>query len=123
MAFGYLGSAIGSVTSNTTSVSYNTSSDYRLKDIEGSVVGYKERLMSLQPKQGTWKLDGSNFRGFLAHEFAVPYCGSVAGEKDAVDADGKPVMQAMQASTPEVMADLVALIQEFETRLTALENK
>jgi hypothetical protein len=40
-----------------------------------------------------------------------------------VDADGKPVYQAMQASTSEVIADLVAEIQDLRKRLAALEAK
>jgi len=123
-------SVVGSITFTTTATAYNTSSDYRLKNITGALTGYKERLMSLQPKQGTWKADGSEFRGFLAHDFAVPYRASVTGEKDAVDAEGNPIMQAMQASSSEVMADLVALVKEQQaiiesltTRITALEGQ
>jgi len=76
--------------------------------------------MALQPKQGVWKTDGSDFRGFLAHEFAQSYPASVIGEKDAVDADGNPKHQSMQASTAEVMADLVALVQEQQALITQL---
>jgi hypothetical protein len=47
---------------------------------------------------------------------------SVNGEKDAVDAEGKPVYQAMQASSAEVIANLVAEIQSLRKRLAALES-
>jgi hypothetical protein len=57
----------------------------------------------------------------LAHEFQEVYPSSVSGTKDAVDAEGKPVYQAMQASTSEVIADLVAEIQNLRKRLAALE--
>jgi hypothetical protein len=130
VSFGVTGTERGSITTSGTAVAYNTSSDYRLKDITGSLTGYKERLSALQPKQGSWKADGSEFRGFLAHEFAESYPASVAGEKDAVDADGNPQYQGMQAGSPEVIADLVAYIQEQQAlittlteRITALENK
>jgi hypothetical protein len=120
MNFNYNQSGCGSITQNGPSaVLYNTSSDYRLKNITGALTGYKERLMSLQPKQGTWKIDGSEFRGFLAHEFAEAYSASVTGEKDAVNADNKPIMQAMQASSSEVMADLVAFVQELKAEFDA----
>jgi hypothetical protein len=122
-------SVVGSVYTTASATTYNTSSDYRLKNITGNLTGYKERLMSLQPKQGTWIVDGSEFRGFLAHEFANPYRASVTGKKDAVDENGNPDMQSMQASSSEVMADLVALVQEQQaiiesltTRITALEG-
>jgi len=113
ISFFYGPTKVGSVTTNGTITVYNTTSDYRLKNVTGNLTGYKERLMSLQPKQGTWIADGSEFRGFLAHEFADSYSASVTGKKDAVDKDGKPVMQAMQASSSEVMADLVAMINEL----------
>ena len=113
------GTEVGSVSVTTTTTTYNTSSDYRLKDISGPVTGAKDFIMALQPKQGTWKANGSPFVGFLAHEFQEVSPSSVIGTKDEVDADGNPVYQAMQASSPEVMANLVAYIHELEARLAA----
>jgi hypothetical protein len=121
--FGWDGSETGSIQTYVNVTTYNTSSDYRLKNITGSLTGYKERLMSLQPKQGTWIANGSEFRGFLAHEFANPYRASVTGEKDAVDANGKPEYQGMQASSAEVMADLVALVQEQQAIIENLKAR
>ena len=122
--------SVGSITVNGSATSYNTSSDYRLKNITGPLTGAKDFIMALKPKQGTWKVDGSAFVGFLAHEFQEVSPSSVSGEKDAVDEDGKPIMQAMQASSSEVMANLVSFIQEQQAiiqsltaRITALENK
>jgi hypothetical protein len=114
----YNGTQIGDIAQNgTTGVLYNTSSDYRLKDITGPVtaVEAKDFIMALQPKQGTWKTDGSRFVGFVAHEFQEVSPSSVSGVKDAVDEDGNPKMQAMQASSPEVMANLIAFVQELKT--------
>jgi hypothetical protein len=112
--------SVGSINVTTTATSYVTSSDYRLKNITGPVTGAKDFIMALQPKQGTWKADGSKFVGFLAHEFQEVSPSSVVGEKDAVNADGKPIMQAMQASSPEVIANLVALAQEQQALITQL---
>lgn len=116
------------VSGNTTV--YATSSDYRMKNIEGPLTGAKDFIMALQPKQGTWKSSGAKFVGFLAHEFQEVSPSSVMGEKDAVDEEGKPIYQSMQASSPEVMANLVALIQEqqaiisdLKARIETLENK
>jgi len=39
-----------------------------------------------------------------------------------VDADGKPKYQSMQASTSEVIANLVAELQSLRQRVAALEN-
>jgi hypothetical protein len=117
--------SIGAITRNGTSdaVLYNTSSDYRLKDITGAVTAEeaKDFIMALQPKQGTWKSNGSKFVGFLAHEFQEVSPSSVSGEKDAVDKDGNPEYQGMQAASSEVMANLIALVQEQQALITQLQ--
>jgi len=110
---------VGNIIYNGTLTVYGTSSDYRLKNITGSLTGAKDFIMALQPKQGTWKSDGSKFVGFLAHEFQEISPSSVIGEKDAVDAEGKPVMQSMQASSAEVMANLIAFVQELKAEFDA----
>jgi hypothetical protein len=109
--------------STTNAVVYNTTSDYRLKTVTGAVTGQGERIDALKPIDYQWKEGNQQARGFLAHEFQTVYPNSVSGEKDAVDADGKPVYQGMQASTAEVIADLVAEIQSLRQRITNLENK
>ena len=112
---------VGSITVNASATSYNTSSDYRLKNITGPITGAKDFILALKPKQGTWKVDGSAFVGFLAHEFQEVSPLSVSGEKDAVDADGKPIMQTMQASSSEVIANIVSLLQEQQAIITQLQ--
>jgi hypothetical protein len=114
---------IGSITNSAgTGTLYNVTSDYRLKTVIGPVSDAGQRIDALQPVEYTWNSDGSRTRGFLAHQFQEVYAGSVTGSKDAVDAEGKPVYQAMQASTSEVIADLVAEIQSLRARVAALES-
>ena len=110
---------IGSIACTTTGTLYNITSDYRLKTVIGPVNGAGQRIDALQPIEYTWNADGSSTRGFLAHQFQEVYANSVSGNKDAVDAEGKPIYQAMQASTSEVIADLVAEIQSLRQRLSA----
>jgi hypothetical protein len=118
LIFSYNGGLIGNITqAGTTGVLYNVTSDYRLKEVIGAVSGSGERIDALQPIDYAWKSSGEITRGFLAHKFQEVYPNSVSGEKDAVDVDGKPVYQAMQASTSEVIADLVAEIQSLRKRL------
>jgi hypothetical protein len=122
--FSYAGGLIGSISqAGTTGVLYNVTSDYRLKTVIGAVADSGSRIDALQPVEYTWNADGSRTRGFLAHQFQEVYAGSVTGTKDAVDADGKPVYQQMQAGSSEVIADLVAEIQSLRKRLAALEAK
>jgi len=109
---------IGRVTT-TNAVVYSTSSDYRLKTVIGPVSGAGSRIDALKPIDYQWKDGNQHARGFLAHEFQEVYSNSVSGTKDAVDANGKPVYQGMQASSSEVIADLVAEIQSLRKRLAA----
>ena len=120
-AFKEGGTVRGSITSNGTLTTYNTTSDYRLKTVIGPVSDAGQRIDALQPVEYTWNSNGECTRGFLAHQFQEVYAGSVSGTKDAVDADGNPVYQAMQASTSEVIADLVAEIQSLRIRIAQLE--
>ncbi|NBW21237.1 MAG: tail fiber domain-containing protein [Caulobacteraceae bacterium] len=121
--FYYNNGQIGSISQNgTTGVLYNITSDYRLKTVTGPVTSAGSRIDALEPVEYTWKSDGSVARGFLAHQFQDVYPNSVTGEKDAVDVDGKPVYQNMQASTSEVIADLVAEIKSLRQRVAQLEG-
>ena len=114
---------IGSISNNAnTGVLYNATSDYRLKTVIGPVANAGQRIDALQPVEYTWNSDGSRTRGFLAHKFQEVYPSSVTGIKDAVDAEGKPVYQAMQASSSEVIADLVAELKSLRARVAALES-
>jgi hypothetical protein len=113
------GTDVGAVQMNGTNngVNYLTSSDYRLKTVIGAVTGHGARLDALEPIEYEWKQNGSRSRGFLAHKFQEVYADSVSGTKDAVDKNGNPIYQGMQAGTAEVIADLVAEIQSLRKRL------
>ena len=119
---------VGSISSNGSSTSYNTSSDYRLKDNVAAMTGALAKVALLKPVTYTWKVDGSAGEGFIAHELqeVVPNC--VTGEKDAVNEDG--TIKAQSIDTSFLVATLTAAIQEQQalienltTRLSALENK
>ena len=121
--FAYNGTFIGSITqSGTTAVLYNVTSDYRLKTVIGAVTGHGARIDALKPVDYLWTDGGQQARGFLAHEFQTVYPNSVSGDKDATDANGNPAYQAMQASTSEVIADLIAEIQSLRQRVAQLET-
>jgi hypothetical protein len=111
------GTAVGSVSVTTVLTTYNTTSDYRLKTVVGAVTGHGARIDALEPVEYTWNANGIRSRGFLAHKFQEVYASSVNGTKDALDEDGNPAYQTMQASTAEVIADLVAEIQSLRKRL------
>jgi hypothetical protein len=111
--------SVGTITSSGSGTLYNVTSDYRLKTVTGALKGHGERIDLLEPIEYTWNANGTQAKGFLAHKFQEVYPSSVTGFKDEVDAKGKPVYQAMQASGAEVIADLVAEIQSLRKRLAA----
>lgn len=116
----YAGStAVGSITSNGTGVTYGTNSDYRLKENIVPMTGALAKVAQLKPVTYTWKIDGSSGQGFIAHELqaVVPDC--VTGEKDAIDAEGKPVYQGIDTSF--LVATLTKAIQEQQALITQLQ--
>jgi hypothetical protein len=112
----------GITNNNNTGVLYNVTSDYRLKTVIGSVSNSGQRIDALEPIEFEWNKGGKT-KGFLAHKFAEVYPNSVSGEKNAVDENGEPKYQGMQASSSEVMADLIAEIQSLRKRVAQLESK
>jgi hypothetical protein len=118
---------VGSISVNGSSTSYNTSSDYRLKENIVPLTGAADRLNQLQVHRFNFIADPeTTVDGFLAHEAqaVVPEC--VAGEKDAVDDEGNPVYQGIDQSklVPLLTAALqeaLAEIEDLKARVTALE--
>jgi hypothetical protein len=119
----YAGGTAGYIQINAggTTTTYSTSSDYRLKEDIAPMTGALNTVSKLKPVTYTWKADGSNGQGFIAHELQeiVPDC--VTGEKDAVDAEGKPVYQGIDTSF--LVATLTAAIQEQQTLITDLTTR
>jgi len=121
---GYIGI---NATANTTS--YNTSSDYRLKENIIPMTGALDKVSKLKPVLWNWKHAPEVIgQGFIAHELAEVIPDAVSGEKDAVDDEGKPVYQGIDTSY--LVATLTAAIQEQQTiindlkaRVTVLEAK
>ena len=113
--------AVGSISTSGSSTSFNTSSDYRLKEDIVLMAGALAKVTQLKPCTYKWKVDGSDGQGFIAHELqaVVPEC--VSGEKDAVDADGNPKYQGIDTSF--LVATLTAAIQEQQALITALTTR
>lgn len=111
--------AVGQITTNGVTTTYSTSSDYRLKEDVQPLEGSVDRIKQMNPCSYNWKWDGSPARGFLAHEMQVIVPQAVTGEKDAVDGEGKPVMQGIDHGY--LMPDVVAALKELVSRVEALE--
>jgi hypothetical protein len=118
---------VGSISTNGSATSYNTSSDYRLKENVVLLTGAITRLNQLPVHRFNFIADPDTVvDGFIAHEAAavVPEC--VTGEKDEVNEDGDPVYQGIDQSkvVPLLTAALqeaIAMINALEARIAALE--
>jgi hypothetical protein len=111
------GSVCGAISQSTSATAYNTSSDYRLKNTIAPMTGALAKVALLKPCTYKWKVDGSDGQGFIAHELAEVEPGCVTGEKDAVDAEGKPRYQGIDTSF--LVATLAASIQELKAIVDA----
>ena len=111
------GNNVGDIRINSSSTTYNTSSDYRLKENIAPMTGALAKVAQLKPCTYTWKVDGSDGQGFIAHELqaVVPDC--VSGEKDAIDNEGNPKYQGVDTSF--LVATLTAAIQELKAEFDA----
>ena len=115
------GTEVGSVVIGFSSTSFNTSSDYRLKENVTYSWDATTRLKQLKPARFNFKDDTSDLvDGFLAHEVSSIVPEAINGEKDAVDSEGNPEYQSIDQS--KLVPLLVKTIQELEARITALES-
>lgn len=114
---------------NDASVSYNTTSDYRLKTAVNYDWDATTRLKQLKPARFKWIVDGDDAEfvdGFIANEAQTVVPESVTGTKDEVDDAGNPVMQGIDQSKivpllTKALIESVAKIEALEARITALE--
>ena len=143
------GTTVGSISVTASSTSYNTSSDYRLKEDDVPMTGATERVKALRPVNFAWKVDGARVDGFFAHELAEVVPEATTGAKDAMrdeeyevtaaieevrDEDDNITTEAVEAvmgtrSVPDMQSIdqsklvplLTATIQELIARIEALE--
>jgi hypothetical protein len=105
------GTTIGHITaaSNGAGLTYSTTSDYRLK-VDLKNYNGLDLIKKIKTYDYAWKKDNSRMYGVMAHELqaVLPYM--VTGNKDAVDAAGKMIPQAVDYS--KITPILVKAIQE-----------
>ena len=114
--FQAVGTAVGSITSNTSVTLYNTTSDQRLKQNIVDAPEFGSVIDSLQVRSYDWKTDHTHQRaGFVAQELVT-----VAPEAvhQPVDPDD---MMAVDYS--KLVPMLVKEIQSLRKRILTLENK
>ncbi len=114
---------LGSIQTNgTSSTSFNTSSDYRLKENEVAISDGIERLKQLKPYRFNFKADADKtVDGFFAHEVSSVVPEAISGEKDAVDSEGNPIYQGIDQS--KIVPLLTAALKEAITKIETLEAR
>ena len=112
---------VGQITTTLSATAYVTSSDYRLKENVQPMTGALAKVTQLKPCTYTWKLDGSDGQGFIAHELAEVVPDAVSGEKDAVNEDNSIKPQGIDTSF--LVATLTAAIQEQQQMIETLQAK
>ena len=112
--------AVGAISTNGTTTTYATSSDYRLKENVTPVDNAVGRLQAIKVHDFNFIADPTvRVSGFIAHELAEVIPEAVAGEKDAVNEDGTIQPQGVDQS--KVVPLLVAALQNALARIEALE--
>ena len=128
--FNQNGATRGNITYTGSATSYNTSSDYRLKENAVPIENALSKIDSLNPINFDWIESGDNSDGFLAHEIqaVLPY--TVTGTKDEVYTDensgeektnGQPKYQVMDYA--KLTPVLVKAIQEQQTIIDDLQSR
>jgi len=130
-------SIVGNITNTLSSTSYNTSSDYRLKENVQVIQNALDDVMRMRPVTYDWISNGEQGIGFIAHELQEVVPQAVHGTKDEtkfvtksdenkkmiVNPDGspklfeEPVYQGVDASF--VVPHLVKAIQELKAEFDA----
>lgn len=114
-------SVVGSVSVNTTSTSFNNTSDYRIKEQITPLENALERISLLEPIRFAYKLEPDKIvDGFLAHNAAKAVPEAVTGEKDAVDENGDPIHQMLDQT--KMIPLLTAAVKELTKRVKKLEE-
>lgn len=113
---------VGTISTNGSSVSYNTSSDYRLKENVATLTGAVDRVKQLNPVRFTWISNPSagTVDGFIAHEVTPVVPEAVVGAKDATNPDGS--IRAQGIDQAKLVPLLVAAVKELTARVEALES-
>lgn len=112
----------GSISHNGSTTSFNTTSDYRIKENIAELSDGLEVVNSLKPRRFTFKDNATDTRvhtGFIAHELQAVMPELVIGEKDAVDENGEMLPQVVDKQG--IVAVLVSAVQKLSEEVDALK--
>ena len=118
--FNASGTYVASISTNASSVSYGTGSDYRLKEDLKDFNGL-DKISKIKVYDFKFIKEGDRMEGVLAHELQeiVPY--AVNGEKDGIDENGNIKIQNVDYS--KLTPILIKAIQELKAEIELLKQK
>ena len=143
------GNPQGSISVSGTTTTYNTTSDYRLKENVIEITDGIDRVKQLQPKRFNFISEPDVVvDGFIAHEAQEVVPEAVTGEKDSMqevvvtpaeyDEEGNVITEAVMGTKESyqgidqskivplltaALQDAITKIENLETRIQILENK
>ena len=113
---------VGYINTTGSATTYNSASDYRLKENVTKITNALDRVNKLKPSRFNFIIEPKNtVDGFIAHEVQEIVPEAVTGVKDDIDENGDNHYQGMDNS--RLVPLLTAAIQELEARIKQLENK
>tara|TARA_R110000796_G_scaffold188104_2_gene305008 strand:- start:2430 stop:3641 length:1212 start_codon:yes stop_codon:yes gene_type:complete len=113
---------VGSVTNNGTAASFNTTSDYRVKDKLGEIDDAVARVLELEPLLYSFIGSEEVNEGFIAHEVQAIVPNAVTGDKDAVDPKtDAPILQQLDLS--KLVPLLTQALKEAIWKIDDLQEK
>jgi hypothetical protein len=118
---GLSSSIVGSINVTTSTTSYSTTSDYRLKENIKPMENAASKVLQLLPKTFNFKVDSNTlYDGFIAHEVQTiaPY--AITGSKNEIDNNGEPIYQNIDHS--KLVPLLTGALQEALRRIENLET-
>ena len=111
-------SVVGTITVDSSSTSYNTSSDYRLKENVVNIADGITRVKQLAPRRFNFIEDSDKtVDGFLAHEAQIVVPEAVTGEKDGEEMQGIDQSKLVPLLTA-ALQEAIAKIETLEQRLS-----
>lgn len=114
--------AVGNISVSSTATTYNSGSDYRLKENIIPISGAIEKLKLLKPKNFNFKIQpDESIDGFIAHELQDVIPNAVTGVKDEEDSDGNPIYQGVDNS--KIVPILTAALQEAVSKIESIEAR
>jgi len=112
---------------SSSTVSYGTSSDYRVKENVKPMADVWDKVKALKPVNFTWKNYPTDpaVDGFIAHELQEIFPQAVTGEKDEMvtRADGTKEMEVQSVDYGKLSTLLAKGLQEAMAKIETLESE